>query len=118
MTSAVDYPYIRAWALMLGSGQAYLSEQLLEARATQAPQDAVHQNHDGSWTTFADVTLLSTREQIGTLLKDRYDMEVPEPNPVAMAAAAAREVASLEGLLDQARAKLAHWQAQGAEVRS
>ena len=38
-----DYPYIRAYGLLLGSFQSYIDSDVEKARQTNAPQTAVSQ---------------------------------------------------------------------------
>lgn len=53
---AVDYPYIRAWGQLLGSGQYYIDQEVELARKEGAPADAIYHNREDSyWARFADI---------------------------------------------------------------
>lgn len=39
---AVDYPYIRAWGHLMGSGTHYIEDEVRRAKLDQAPQDVIY----------------------------------------------------------------------------
>ena len=65
-----DYPYIRAYGLLLGSFQSYIDSEVEKARRTNAPQTAVSQYQDGRWATFEDITFSDTRERIASIVAE------------------------------------------------
>ena len=45
-----QYPYIRAWGVLMGSYEYYVKMQIEQALSDQAPQDAIYKYHDnGRW---------------------------------------------------------------------
>lgn len=60
-----DYPYIRAWCKMMGSFDYWLQDQLEQARADNAPQNATYRRDDGTWSTTDNITNPDTRTQLG-----------------------------------------------------
>ena len=76
-----DYPYIRAYGLLLGSFPSYIDSEVEKARRTNAPQTAVSQYQDGSWATFEDITFSDTRERIAALVADMQEKQASETPP-------------------------------------
>ena len=76
-----DYPYIRAYGLLLGSFPSYIDSEVEKARRTNAPQTAVSQYQDGSWATFEDITFSDTRERIAALVADMQEEQASETPP-------------------------------------
>lgn len=65
----MDYVYIRAWGLMMGSNRRYIEAQVAKARADEAPEDATFYRDDTGWHTFQDVTRESTRDELAVLVE-------------------------------------------------
>lgn len=76
-----DYPYIRAYGLLLGSFPSYIDSEVEKARRTNAPQTAVSQYQDGSWATFEDITFSDTRERIAALVAEMQEEQASETPP-------------------------------------
>ena len=76
-----DYPYIRAYGLLLGSFQSYIDSEVEKARRTNAPQTAVSQYQDGSWATFEDITFSDTRDRIASIIAEMQKENVGEMPP-------------------------------------
>lgn len=76
-----DYPFIRAYGLLLGSFPSYIDSEVEKARRTNAPQTAVSQYQDGSWATFEDITFSDTRERIAALVADMQEEQASETPP-------------------------------------
>lgn len=76
-----DYPYIRAYGLLLGSFPSYIDSEVEKARRTNAPQTAVSQYQDGSWATFEDITFNDTRERIAALVAEMQEEQASETPP-------------------------------------
>lgn len=69
-----DYPAIRAWGSLMGSYQYYIDNQVLVARATKAPQDAIYQRTDWDgkhlgWARIKDIKDLESRADMVNILK-------------------------------------------------
>lgn len=63
---ARDYPYVRAWALMLGAHAFYADDQVARARRENAPATATHRDEQtGTWHTVDDVWAAGTRARLG-----------------------------------------------------
>jgi len=60
-----DYPWIRKWDEFMGSCASYIIEQLAQARAENAPRNAIYKRADGSWATTEDVANPSLRFVLG-----------------------------------------------------
>lgn len=65
ISSSDDYPYIRAWGVMLGSSRDYIDTQVAQARADGVPANAIHKNTDGYWSSTDDITSPDTRHYLG-----------------------------------------------------
>lgn len=76
-----DYPYIRAYGLLLGSFPSYIDSEVEKARRTNAPQTAVSQYQDGSWATFEDITFSDTRERIAAIVAEMQEEHASETPP-------------------------------------
>lgn len=76
-----DYPYIRAYGLLLGSFQSYIDNEVEKARQTNAPQTAVSQYQDGSWATFEDITFSDTRDRIASIVAEMQKENAGEMPP-------------------------------------
>lgn len=76
-----DYPYIRAYGLLLGSFPSYIDSEVEKARRTNAPQTAVSQYQDGSWATFEDITFSDTRKRIAALVAEMQEEHASETPP-------------------------------------
>lgn len=76
-----DYPYIRAYGLLLGSFQSYIDSEVEKARRTNAPQTAVSQYQDGNWATFEDITFSDTRERIAAIVAEMQKENAGEMPP-------------------------------------
>ena len=76
-----DYPYIRAYGLLLGSFQSYIDSEVEKARQTNAPQTAVSQYQDGNWATFEDITFSDTRERIAAIVAEMQKENAGEMPP-------------------------------------
>lgn len=76
-----DYPYIRAYGLLLGSFQSYIDSEVEKARRTNAPQTAVSQYQDGSWETFEDITFSDTRDRIASIVAEMQKENAGEMPP-------------------------------------
>jgi predicted transcriptional regulator len=76
-----DYPYIRAYGLLLGSFQSYIDSEVEKARQTNAPQTAVSQYQDGNWATFEDITFSDTRERIASIVAEMQKENAGEMPP-------------------------------------
>lgn len=76
-----DYPYIRAYGLLLGSFQSYIDSEVEKARRTNAPQTAVSQYQDGSWATFEDITFSDTRDRIASIVAEMQKENAGEMPP-------------------------------------
>ena len=76
-----DYPYIRAYGLLLGSFPSYIDSEVEKARRTNAPQTAVSQYQDGSWATFEDITFSDTRKRIAALVAEMQEEQASETPP-------------------------------------
>ncbi|MGP4112953.1 hypothetical protein ACTWP5_18835 [Streptomyces sp. 4N509B] len=46
------YRYIVAWSAAMGSYASYIKDRCDEARADDAPKDAVYRRNDGTWARF------------------------------------------------------------------
>jgi hypothetical protein len=65
MDKTGDYPYIRAWGEMLGSSDAYITEQVEQARRDKAPANATYRDRNaGRWSTTDDISSQGTRAQL------------------------------------------------------
>lgn len=64
-----NYPYIRAWGMMLGSIQSFIEYEVGKAERTNAPQTAIYQNQNGDWVTFEEIQFADTRERIAALVE-------------------------------------------------
>ncbi len=71
----MNYPYIRAWGMMLGSFPSFIECEVEEAERTHAPQTAIYQDQDGNWMTFEDIQLSDTRKRIASLVETMKDEE-------------------------------------------
>jgi hypothetical protein len=70
MGNKPDYMHLRAWNRMMKSNRAYFADQLGQARAENAPADAIYKDDGtGRWHTFAEVTNENTRERMTQLVK-------------------------------------------------
>ncbi|XVV02468.1 hypothetical protein ACQPW3_34690 [Actinosynnema sp. CA-248983] len=65
MPSSADYPFVRAWGRLMGSYDYYIRDKVQLAREDHAPANAVYRREDGTWTTTDDITLATTRIQLG-----------------------------------------------------
>ena len=72
--SGQNYPYIRAWARLMGSHAFYVSAQVERANREGAPADAIYRATDG-WRTIRDVkdpvTLANVERMKADLEADR-----------------------------------------------
>ena len=51
-----QYPYIRAWGVLMGSYEYYVKMQIEQALSDQAPQDAIYKDHDnGRWHRWSEM---------------------------------------------------------------
>ena len=76
-----DYPYIRAYGLLLGSFQSYIDSEVEKARRTNAPQTAICQLPDGRWSTFEDIRFNDTKERIAALVANMQEEPISEMPP-------------------------------------
>jgi hypothetical protein len=79
MTEKQDYPYIWAWGRRLGSFRYFIEDQVEQARADNAPQNAIDRNQDGTWSTTDDITNPTTREALGLPPLEKYRVSVKIP---------------------------------------
>lgn len=62
ITKDNDYPCIRAWDRMMGSYAYYTDNQIAQARADKAPQDATFYNSEKKrWSTLKEVQNVQTQ---------------------------------------------------------
>ena len=71
--TGTDYPAIRAWGAKLGSYGYYIDNELKRARATKAPQDAIHartdfNGHITGWARIKDIKDLDKRADMKVFL--------------------------------------------------
>lgn len=64
----MNYAYIRAWGLSLGSFPEYIAGEVERARRDNAPETATYRREDGSWATFEEISSERVREQIAALV--------------------------------------------------
>jgi hypothetical protein len=70
MSMKKDYLHIRAWGKMMQSNQSYIEDQVEEARADGAPQDAIYQDFGTKkWKIYSDVSNPDTRRAVDAILK-------------------------------------------------
>lgn len=67
---AVKYPYIEAWGKMLGSFSSYIDLQITLARKYKAPENAIYQETDGTWSTVDDIQAGITRKTVEKICKE------------------------------------------------
>lgn len=77
----MNYPYIRAWGMMLGSFSSYIDYEVRKAEWTHAPQTAFYLHQDGSWETFEGIQLSDTRERIISLVETMKKPSTNEMQP-------------------------------------
>lgn len=73
-----DYPYIRAYGLLLGSFPSYIDGEVEKAGRANAPQTAISRRQDGSWTTFEEIQFDDTRERIAALVAKMQEEQASE----------------------------------------
>lgn len=73
-----DYPWVRAYGRAMGSYPYYVNDQVAQARADNAPQNATRRNDDGTWSTTDDIINPTMRKDMGLPPLP----EVPEPETV------------------------------------
>ena len=64
----MDYKYIRAWGISLGSFDYYIENQIAKAKEDNAPQTAIYKRQDGTWATFEEIKREDTKEEIARLV--------------------------------------------------
>jgi hypothetical protein len=69
------YRYIVAWCVALGSYAPYIKDRCNEARADNAPKDAVYKRDDGTWVTFDPTWHDAERYQAYVDAMIRYEHE-------------------------------------------
>jgi hypothetical protein len=111
-----DYPFVRAWGVVMGSGSAYIERQVEKARRDKAPPDAIYERTERGeklgWATYRQVTSPDTRVQMDRILKIQFGIEQQEPDPRCMLESKLRAVAVLERQLAEAQAQVAVWRAK------
>lgn len=65
------YPYIVAWGKLIGSTEAWVAEQVGQARADAAPRTAIRRRRDGNgpWWTVTDLKL-TLQKQVTAKVED------------------------------------------------
>ena len=66
----MDYKYIRAWGISLGSFDYYIENQIAKAKEDNAPQTAIYKRQDGTWATFEEIKREDTKEEIMRIIKN------------------------------------------------
>lgn len=64
------YAYIRAWGKMSGSFPSYIERQVQRAEESNAPETAIYQKDDGTWSTVEDIKREETRREIEAIVKE------------------------------------------------
>ena len=70
----LDYPYLRAWDQMMGSSLTWTRMQLANARADNAPNDAIYERSQSGggrthqWETYRDITNIDTKAVMNRIL--------------------------------------------------
>lgn len=64
-----DYPYIRAWARLIGWDA---DADVEAARRDNAPEDAIYQRKNGEWVTFSYISSDEVRDKVQAFVDHIY----------------------------------------------
>lgn len=64
----MDYKYIRAWGIMMGSFEYYINGEIQKAKDDNAPTDAIYKK-DGVWATFSEIKSEDTKKRVAEIVE-------------------------------------------------
>lgn len=67
----MDYRYIRAWGVYLGTRRYYVRQAQMWASLERAPERAIYKDADDVWKTVDDIMNEHVKEHIITLASRR-----------------------------------------------
>lgn len=89
MTKTMNYPYIKAWGMYMGSYAYYIRDQQERAQQQNAPADAIyerhhplddndpeHYGHSGVWARFSELSEYTQREVQRTVAERGFEIEL------------------------------------------
>ena len=65
--NAMDYKYVRAWNIMMGSFDYYINSEVEKAKQDKAPDDAIYKNHLDKWVTVSEIKNEETKRQVADI---------------------------------------------------
>lgn len=69
----VQYPYLLAWDIMMGSYQGWKELMQETAAKENAPATAVYRNSANNWQTYENISRQETKDRIDQIMKE-YDL--------------------------------------------
>jgi hypothetical protein len=69
MENKVQYPYLLAWDIMMGSYQYWKEMSQERAAEENAPKTAIYRNVQSSWVTYEEIKSPITKKRIDEIME-------------------------------------------------